>query len=383
MAANPFFTEEHELFRKQVRRWIETEIVPHVDEWEAAEFFPNEVFKRAGELGFLGARYPEKFGGAGGDIWYTIVLCEEYPRSMTAGIPMALMVQSDMATPIIGEIGSDEQIREFLTPAIKGEKIAALGVSEPGAGSDVAGMRTTARKDGGDWVISGSKMWITNGLRCDFITLAARTSADKHGGISLFTFPTDVAGFSVGKKIKKIGNHCSDTGMLFFDECRIPERYLLGEEGHGFYHIMTNFQGERLVGAMMGIAGAQFALDKTIEYCKDRNAFGRPLTGFQVTRHKIVDMQTKIEAGRQLAYHAANRFGAVGSQATVEISMAKLFCAEVAKQVADDCMQLHGGMGYSDESFISRYYRDVRLLPIGGGASEIMKEILSKLMNLG
>jgi citronellyl-CoA dehydrogenase len=382
MTANGHFTEEHEEFRRGFRRFLETEIAPHADEWERAKLFPKELFKRFGELGYFGVRYPERLGGAGGDIWYTVVMCEEYPRTMTAGIPMAMAVQSDMATPIIGEIGSELQIEEFLKPAIRGEKIAALGVSEPGCGSDVAALKTTARRDGDDYVINGSKMWITNGTRADFITLAARTSESKHAGISLFTFPTNTPGFSVGGKIEKIGNHCSDTAVLFFEDCRIPKRYLLGEEGHGFYHIMTNFQGERLVGAMMGAAGAQFALDKTIEYVKQREAFGRPLSGFQVTRHKIVDMQTQIEAGRRLTYWAAERFGEVGSQATHEISMAKLYCADMARKVADECLQLHGGMGYSDESFISRYFRDVRLLSIGGGASEVMKEILSKTMGL-
>jgi citronellyl-CoA dehydrogenase len=381
--SHPFFTAEHEEFRRTFRRFVEQELAPHADEWEKAELFPREVFTRMGELGFFGVRYPEDVGGAGGDIWYTMVMCEEYPRSLVAGLPMAMMVQSDMATPIINEIGTEEQRQEFLAPAIRGEKIAALGVSEPGAGSDVAGMRTTARREGDEYVIRGSKMWITNGTRCDFITLAARTSDSKHGGISLFTFPTDVKGFEVGGKISKIGNHCSDTAILHFDDCRIPARYLLGEEGHGFYHIMTNFQGERLVGAMMGAAGAQFALDKTIEYCRDREAFGRPLVGFQVTRHKLVDLQTAVEAGRWLSYAAAEEFDRLGPGATQKISMAKLYCAEIAKKVADECLQLHGGMGYSNDSFISRYFRDVRLLPIGGGASEIMKEILSKTMNLG
>ena len=382
LTTDRWFTDSHEIFRKDFRRFIETEIAPHADEWEEAEIFPREVFKRFGELGYFGVRYPEEAGGSGGDIWYTVVMCEEFPRSLTAGLPMAMMVQSDMATPIIGEIGTKEQIEEFLTPAIRGEKIAALGVSEPGAGSDVAGIRTTARKDGDDYLINGSKMWITNGTRADFITLAARTSDDPHTGISLFTFPTDVPGFEVSEKIKKMGNKCSDTAVLYFEDCRIPKRYLLGEEGHGFYHIMTNFQGERLVGALMGVSGAQFALDNTIAYCKERKAFGRPLTGFQVTRHKIVDLQTEIEAGRWLAYRATELFEHKGPGATREITMAKLYCAEVAKRTADACVQMQGGMGYSDESFISRYFRDVRLLPIGGGASEIMKEILSKLMAL-
>lgn len=378
----PQFTEEHDLFRKQFRKFVETELAPHAEEWEEAEIFPREVFTRMGELGYFGVRYPEELGGAGGDIWYTVAMCEEFPRSLTAGLPMAMMVQSDMATPIIGEIGSPEQIDEFLKPAIRGEKIAALGVSEPGAGSDVAGMSTTARRDGDDYVINGSKMWITNGTRADFITLAARTGEDRHGGISLFTFPTDTPGFQVSSKIKKMGNKCSDTAVLFFEDCRIPKRYLLGQEGHGFYHIMTNFQGERLVGALAAMGGAEFALEQTIQYCRDREAFGRPLTGFQVTRHKIVDMQTELYAARAMAYHAAQLFAERGSAATREISMAKLYCCELANRVADTCVQLHGGMGYSDEAFISRYFRDVRLLTIGGGTSEVMKEILSKLGGL-
>ncbi|MFT4702656.1 MAG: citronellyl-CoA dehydrogenase [Bradymonadia bacterium] len=378
----PQFTEEHEMLRGQFRRFIENELAPFADEWEAAELFPREVFTRMGELGFFGVRYKEEHGGAGGNVWHTVVLCEEYPRCLTAGLPMAMMVQSDMATPIIAEIGTDAQIEEFLKPALRGEKIAALGVSEAGAGSDVAGMATTARRDGDDYVINGSKMWITNGTRADFVTLAARTGEDRHGGISLFTFPTNTPGFSVGKPIKKMGNKCSDTAPLFFENCRVPKRYLLGEEGHGFMHIMTNFQGERLVGGLMGASGAQFALDDTVAYVKQRHAFGRPLTGFQVTRHKIVDLQTKIDAARCLAYHAADMFEKLGPGATKQISMAKLYCAEVAVEVATQCVQMQGGMGYSDESYISRYYRDVRLLPIGGGASEVMKEILGKLLGL-
>ncbi len=377
-----WFTEEHQMFRREFRRFVENELAPHADEWEEAEIFPREIFARFGEMGFFGVRYPEEHGGLGGDIWYTVVMCEELPRSLTAGLPMAMLVQSDMATPIIGEIGTPEQIEEFLKPAIRGEKIAAIGVSEPDAGSDVAGIKTTAMRDGDDYVINGSKMWITNGTRADFITLAARTSESQHGGITLFTFPTDTPGYEVGGKIKKMGNKCSDTATLFFDDCRIPARYRLGEEGHGFYHIMTNFQGERLVGGLMGMAGAQLALDKTIEYCKERQAFGRPLTGFQVTRHKLVELQTEIEAARWLAYRAAELFEERGPGATREITMCKLYCADIANKVAYACVQMQGGMGYSDESFISRYFRDVRLLPIGGGASEVMKEILSKLMGL-
>ncbi len=378
----PQFTEEHDMFRKQLRKFAESELAPNAEEWEEARFFPNEVFQEMGKLGFLGGRYPEDVGGIGGDIWHTAVLSEEMPRCRMAGLTMAVLVQTDMATPIIGKIGTKEQKEEFLMPAIKGEKIAALGISEPGAGSDVAGMITRAKKDGDDYVISGQKTWITNGTRADFITLAARTDADnRYGGISLFTFPTDTPGFQVSRKLEKIGNHCSDTAELFFDECRIPKRYLLGEEGHGFYYIMQNFQGERLVGALSGTAGAQLVLDETKKYCQERNAFGKSLMGFQVTRHKIVDMETELEACRSLSYHAADLFNR-DIPCQREISMAKLMVGETSMSVIDRCLQLHGGMGYVEEGPVARAWRDSRLLSIGGGTSEIMKEIITKAIGL-
>ena len=335
-----------------------------------------------GKLGYLGMRYPEEVGGSGGDIWHTTVLSEELPRSRMAGLTMSVLVQTDMATPIINELGTKEQKEEFLAPAIAGEKVASLGVSEPGAGSDVAGIRTVAKKDGDDYVISGQKTWITNGTRADFITLAARTDTDnRYGGISLFLFPTDTEGFEVGGKLEKIGNHCSDTAELFFDGCRIPKRYLLGEEGHGFYYIMQNFQGERLVGALSGTAGAQLVLDETIQYCRDREAFGRSLSGFQVVRHQLVDCDTELEMCRNLSYHAADLFER-GVPCQREISMAKLVVSEKSMEVIDRCLQLHGGMGYVEETPVARAWRDARLLRIGGGTSEIMKEILSKMMGL-
>ncbi|MEO1273543.1 MAG: acyl-CoA dehydrogenase family protein, partial [Myxococcota bacterium] len=296
----PHYSEDHHIFRSQLRRWVEEHLAPYIDTWEEARLFPREVYTDMGKMGYLGLRYPEELGGAGGDIWHTMILCEELPRCRAAGLVMSILVQTDMATPIIEEIGTQEQKEEFLMPAIRGEKIAALGVSEPGAGSDVAGIRTVAKKDGDDYIINGSKMWITNGTRCDFITLAARTDVDnRYGGISLFLFPTDTPGFSVGRKLKKIGNHCSDTAELYFEDCRIPSRYLLGNEGHGFYYIMQNFQGERLVGAASAVGGCQLVLYDTIKYCSDRKAFGRPLSGFQVTRHKLVQMETELESCRR------------------------------------------------------------------------------------
>jgi citronellyl-CoA dehydrogenase len=377
----PQFTESHDLFRKQLRSFVERELAPHAEEWEAKRFFPNEVFREMGKLDFLGVRYPLDQGGGGGDIWHTVVWSEELPRCGTAGLPMALLVQTDMATPIIYEVGTPEQREEFWAPAIRGEKIAALGVSEPGAGSDVAGIRTRARRDGDDYVISGQKTWITNGTRADFITLAARTSDDRYGGISLFLFPTNTPGFSVGKKLEKIGNHCSDTAELFFDECRIPKRYLLGEEGHGFYYIMQNFQGERLVGALTGTAGAQLIVDKTVQYMRERQAFGKPLAALQVIKHRLVDCEMDLEMCRTLSYHAADLFGR-NIPCQREISMAKAAVGDKAMSVVDRCLQLHGGMGYVEEGPVARSWRDMRLLSIGGGATEVMKEIIAKCMGL-
>jgi len=377
-----FFREEHDIFRKTLRDWVAKELAPYVNEWEKAELFPREVFKKAGEMGFLGASYPEDVGGSGGDWWYTVVWGEELVRSSCAGVNMALAVQSTMATPIINEIGTREQKDEFLVPALKGDKIAALGVSEPNCGSDVASIRTTARKVGNEYVINGAKCWITNGTRADFITLAVRTGGEGHSGISLVLFPTDVKGFKVARKIHKAGNHASDTAELSFEDCRIPARNLLGEENAGFYYIMTNFQGERLIAAVKAVAGAQWALDNTIRYCTERTAFGRPILKFQVWRHQFAELATEIEAARWLTYRAVDLFNRK-EDAVKEITMAKLFGGELLNKTVDRCLQAHGGFGYSDEFPISRQWRDARLITIGGGTSEIMKEILSKRLGWG
>jgi citronellyl-CoA dehydrogenase len=374
---NPF-TEEHEAFRRTVRAWVEKELTPHALEWDREGIFPRELFQKAGELGFLGINHDPNYGGSGLDYWYVTAFCEELSRSLNAGVNMALLVQSQMATPIINELGTDEQKREFLEPALKGEKIAALGVSEPGAGSDVAGMKTTARRDGDDYVINGSKMWITNGTRADFITLGVRTGGAGYGGVSLVTFPTDVKGFSVSRKLDKVGNLSSDTAILYFEDCRIPARYVLGEENQGFYHIMTNFQGERLVGALTAVAGMDRMLEDAIRYGNEREAFGKPLMKFQVWRHKFVEHLTAVEAARHLTYHAVDLFDRKQNPVK-EISMAKLFAGDLAQRVAYDCQQFFGGMGYIEETFIARAWRDIRLITIGGGTSEVMKEIISKL----
>jgi citronellyl-CoA dehydrogenase len=372
------FTAEHEAFRKTVRAWVEKELTPHALEWDRAGIFPKEVFKQAGELGFLGINHDPKYGGSGLDYWFVTAFCEELSRSQNAGVNMALLVQGQMATPIINEIGTDEQKREFLEPALKGERIAALGVSEPGVGSDVANMKTTARIDGDDYVINGSKMWITNGTRADFITLGVRTGEAGYGGISLVTFPTDVKGFSVSKKLDKVGNLSSDTAILYFEDCRIPRRYVLGEENSGFYSIMTNFQGERLVGALTAVSGMERMVEDALRYGTEREAFGKPLLKFQVWRHKFVEHLTAIEAAKRLTYHAVSVFDAK-ENAVKEISMAKLFAGDLAQRVAYDCQQFFGGMGYIEETPIARAWRDIRLITIGGGTSEVMKEILSKI----
>jgi len=381
MQDKEIFTHEHQMLRKTVRKFAQS-LAPHAVEWDEAGIFPAEVFKQAGDLGLFGINKDPEYGGMGLDWWYTVCWAEELIYTENAGLNMALMVQSDMATPIIDEIGSDEVKRNFLVPAIKGEAIAALGVSEPGGGSDVAPIRTTARREGDDYVINGQKLWITNGTRADFITLAVRTGDDGYGGISLVVFPTDVAGYSVGKSLKKIGNKSSDTAELFFDNCRIPRRYLLGQENAGFMHIMTNFQGERLIAAVAAVAGAEKGVREALQYGSERKAFGRPVSKFQVWRHKMVEHLTSIEAARRLTYYAVDTFIKSPYQATRAITMAKLFAGDLLQKVLYDCMQMHGGFGYTLEYPISRAWADARLITIGGGTSEIMKEILVKVEGL-
>ncbi len=379
-----YFTEEHQIYRRAVREWCDKEVTPRADEFEEAGITPREIYRRAGELGFLGARFPEEHGGSGGDIWHTVVWTEELARTGIAGTAMGLMVQSDMATPVISAIGSDYHVEEFLQPALRGEKIAALGVTEPNAGSDVASIRTTAVRDGDDYVINGAKTYITNGTCADFITLAVRTNTEiepNWAGISLILFPTDTPGFSISKRLKKLGNHSSDTAELHFDDCRVPAKNLLGEENHGFVYIMRNFQGERLVAAVSAIAAARRAWERSVQYGRERKAFGRPIVKFQVWRHEFVQLLTEIEAGQLLAYKAAAKM-ASGQDATLEISQAKLFNADLANKVMDRCLQFHGGMGYMEEVFIARAWRDARLISIGGGTSEIMKEIIAKCLGL-
>lgn len=386
----PFFTEEHEIFRKSVRAFVEKELLPHQKEWENGRGFPREVFTKLGEQGFLGISYPEAYGGSACDVWYKVVFAEEMIRCRMNGLVMDVAVHTDMTNPVILKLGTEEQKKEFIVPAIKGEKIAALGVTEPGAGSDVAHIRTTARRDGDHYVINGAKTFITNGSRADYIILAVRTgpelkanwdSASK--GLSFILFPTrDVngkptPGFTVGRKISKMGNHCSDTAELSFQDCRVPARYLLGEENKGFYYIMTNFQGERLTTALMSVSACDLMWNDAVKYGREREAFGKRIIDFQVWKHRLSQLATEMEAGRELTYRACDLFNR-GISCVKEISMAKLYTTELANKMAYECLQIFGGFGYTDEFDIERMTRDLRLITIGAGTSEIMREIISK-----
>jgi citronellyl-CoA dehydrogenase len=373
----PYFTEEHTMIRETVKRFARNEIAPHAEAWDEAEEFPRDIFKRAADLGLFGIRLDPELGGSGLDWWATTAYIEGLSYSENAGVNMALMVQSDMTLPVIDELGTAEQKEEFLKPGMKGEFIASLGISEPGGGSDVAAMKTHARIDGGDFVISGQKLWITNGTRADFIVLGVRTGEEGHKGISFVLFPTKTKGFSVGKKLRKIGNLSSDTAELFFDECRIPRRNLLGEMNRGFYYIMHNFQGERLVAAVAALAGMDRTVRQALDYGLERKAFSNPIREFQVWRHRFAEHLTNIEAGRWLIYRAVDLMNRK-QKCVREITMAKLYASELCQKVAYDCVQIFGGFGYVTEYPVGRFWRDVRLHTIGAGTSEIMKEILAK-----
>lgn len=374
-----YFTPEHDAFREMVRKFVETEIDPYVDDWEEAGIFPaHDLFKKMGRLGLLGLTYPEEYGGGGVDYWYETVLLEELGRASCAGVPMGIAVHTDMATPALAESGTPAQKEQFLRPAVAGDVVFAIAVSEPDAGSDVAAIRTRAVADGNDYVINGSKMWITNGTQADYLTLLARTSGD-HGfrGMSLIIVPTNTPGFSVSRKLEKLGNHSSDTAILSFDDVRVPQANRIGTEGMGFILQMRQFQRERLAGVLMSISGMERAVRLTVDYCRGRETFGRPLIHNQWIHFKICELLTEIEALRQLAYHCVRLYVA-GEDVTKEVSMAKLKAGRLAREVADTCLQFHGGMGYVEEMPIARYFRDARLLSIGGGADEIMLGIIAK-----
>ncbi|HMG35844.1 MAG TPA: acyl-CoA dehydrogenase family protein [Blastocatellia bacterium] len=373
----PYFTDEHHFFRQTVKQFVEAEIAPHAEEWDEAGIFPKELFKKAADLGLFGIRLDPKYGGSGLDWWYTAAYLEGFSYANSGGVSMAMFVQSDITLPVLDELGTEEQKEEFLRPAIAGDRIAALGISEPGGGSDVGALKTRARVEGDDLVISGQKLWITNGVRADFIILAVRTAEDRYKGVSMVLFPTDVKGFAVGKKLKKVGNLSSDTAELFFDNCRIPKRYVLGEINRGFYYTMHNFQGERLASALSTVAMMERAVECAVAYGKERMAFGQPIGDFQVWKHRFAEHKTNIEAGKWLSYRALDLINR-GERAVREITMAKLYTSDLSQRVTYDCMQIFGGFGYTTEYPISRFWRDARLNTIGAGASEIMKEILAK-----
>jgi len=373
----PYFTEEHDLIRQTVTRFCKEEIAPYAAEWDEEGIFPRELFNKAGALGMFGIRIDPKWGGSGQDWWATAAYVESLSNSDSGSINMAFLVQSDMTLPVIQELGTAEQKDEFIPRAVQGEWIGALGISEPGGGSDVAAVKTRARIEGSDLVISGQKLWITNGTRCDYIVLAVRTGAEGHKGISLVLFPTKTKGFTVGKKLKKIGNLASDTAELFFDECRVPVRNILGEKDRGFYYIMENFQGERLVASLGALAAMEKGLRWAIDYGHERTAFGSPIGKFQVWRHRFAEHLTAVEAGRWLTYRALDLVNR-GKRAVREITMAKLYTSELSQKVAYDCMQIFGGFAYTTEYPIGRMWRDLRLNTIGAGTSEVMKEIIAK-----
>ena len=380
MSKNLYFSKEHEQVRKAVRDFVNKRINPFVDEWEEAGIAPlHELFKEMGELGFLGIRYDPKYGGEGLDYWYETVMLEEISRIKCGALPMAIAVQTNMATPAIAQFGSEYLKEKYLKAAIKGDMVGAIAVTEPGAGSDVAALKTFAQQDGGSYVINGSKTYITNGTQADFLTLLARTSeAPGYHSFSLFVVPTDLPGFKISKKLDKLGMRSSDTAELYFDDLRIPAENRIGEEGEGFIYQMQQFQHERFSALPMCYIGGEDMIRETVEYIRGRIVFGKPLIAKQVLRHRLVQWLSELECLRQLTYHIV-RLKQAGQDATREISMGKLLGGDLLNKIADGCLQMYGGMGFMNEMRVSRFFRDARLISIGGGASEVMSDVLAKL----
>jgi acyl-CoA dehydrogenase len=373
------FLPEHDELRRSIRAFVDAELAPHADDWEAAGDFPNSVFERLGDLGFLGLGYPEEYGGGGGDYLCRIVLAEEMSRCNSGGVAMAVAVQTDMAVPPVYKFGTEEQRKAYLVPALAGEKIFCLGISEPDAGSDVAAIRTTARRVDDGYLVNGRKTFITNGRRAHVMTLVARTDTDEeHKGLSLFIVDTDSEGYEVVRTLDKVGMHSSDTAEIVFTDMFVPSENLLGKEGDGFYNISWELQGERLAGAAGAIAGARRTFELALSYAQDRRTFGRPIGKHQAVRHSLADMATEIDAAQQLVYAAADMVNR-GEYPVREISMAKLLTGQVAWAVADKALQIFGGYGYSMEFPIQRAWRDARLIRIGAGTDEIMREVVGRL----
>ena len=388
------FTHEHREIQKTLKRFIDEEINPHVDEWEAAEIFPaHEVFKKMGKLGLLGLCKPEEYGGAGLDYSYSLAMAETLGHIHCGGVPMAIGVQTDMCTPALARYGSDELKREFLAPAIAGDMVGCIGVSEPAAGSDVSGIKTQARKDGDDYVITGQKMWITNSLQADWMCMLVNTGdgqggagGNPHKNKSLVMVPMREngklrPGIEVAQKIRKIGMHSSDTGLIYFDEVRVPQRFRIGAEGQGFIYQMQQFQEERLWCAANGLVALDNCIQWTIEWAQERQMFGATLSNQQWVQFKLAELKTEVEALRALTYRACDLY--VSGQDVLELaSMAKLKAGRLNREVPDTCLQFWGGMGFTLENKVARQYRDGRLGSIGGGADEVMMAIIAKTMGI-
>jgi acyl-CoA dehydrogenase len=382
-AEGPYFSEEHDLFRDQLQRFIEEEVKPVATAWEEDGMVPRPVLRRMGELGFLGLRYPEEYGGSGLDSVWSAVLAEELGKSTFGGFAVTVLVHTDMASPHLANFGSDAQKARWFPDLIAGRKICAVAVTEPDAGSDVAGIRTAARRDDDHFVLNGSKMFITNGVHADLYFVAAKTDPSVKGtrGISIFAIEKGTPGFTVGRALKKQGWLCSDTAELAFDDCRVPAANLLGEENRGFYSIVRNFQNERLVLGAQAIGECQAAIAQALDWVSQRKAFGAPLWEKQAIRQRLAMRAAEVEAARRLVYHTA-WLDAQGRDAVKEVSMVKALCGELVNKVIYDCLQFHGGAGYLRETAIERMARDARVHPIGGGATEVMLEEIAKRMGV-
>ncbi|HCF6693312.1 TPA: acyl-CoA dehydrogenase family protein [Pseudomonas aeruginosa] len=376
-----YFDESHQLIRDSVRRFVEREVLPYIDEWEEAEEFPRELYLKAGAAGILGIGYPEAYGGScEGDLFAKVAASEELMRCGSGGL-VAGLGSLDIGLPPVVKWARPE-VRERVVPAVlRGEKIMALAVTEPSGGSDVANLKTCAVRDGDHYRVSGSKTFITSGVRADYYTVAVRTGGEGFAGISLLLVEKGTAGFSVGRKLKKMGWWASDTAELFFDDCRVPAENLIGVENAGFACIMANFQSERLALAVMANMTAQLALEESLRWAREREAFGKPIGKFQLLRHRLAEMATQLEVSREFTYRQAAKMAA-GKSVIKEISMAKNFATDVADRLTYDAVQVLGGMGYMRESLVERLYRDNRILSIGGGSREIMNEIIGKQMGL-
>jgi acyl-CoA dehydrogenase len=377
----PTFTDEHEMLRRSVRAFVEKEVVPHAEAWEEAGRIPREFWRRLGELGLLGLEFPTEYGGGGGDFLSSVVLGEEMARCRSGGVAFSVLVHTDMSSPWLTRFGTEAQKRAYLPGIVSGETVCALGITEPGTGSDMAGIATRAVRDGERYLLTGSKIFITNGVHGDLYFVAARTSAGtaerRHAGISMFLVERGWPGFTVSRRLDKMGMRASDTAELSLQGCPVPAANLLGEEGRGFHQLAAGLQRERIMAAVLALSGAGQALEDTTAYLRERHAFDGPLSGKQVLRHRVADMATEIEAARHLVYHAAALYAA-GADCVTAVSMAKLFATEVANRVAYQAVQLHGGYGYMREFPVERFFRDVRLWTIASGTSEIMREIIAK-----